>query len=388
MRRIYFVLIAVICCTIYVLLPGCQEQTPQPTVEKKLEPQPKQIVSETTPNQQTIENGPKLTFEKVVHNFGDITPKSRNKCKFKFTNTGKSALKIGKIKAACGCTVPKMNKKVYAPGESGFINITYKAGSSPAKASKNLTVPSNDPENSKIALTIKANIVSKIAYLPKKLNLKLNKENAGCPDITITSLDGQEFSITSFKSKPDCITAEFDPNSKSTKFILKPNVDIDELNQRLRGNIAITLTHPQAKKINIPFITTARFKGDPSRIYIRSAEPLNSVTKTLWMLSNYDEDFDIAQTSSAKGMIKVLNMEKVGNRYKFELEITPPEKTNRRYFTDTFEVTTTKGDKLRVNCQGFYPRKNKKQTKQTEPTPRQMPAPQTDPAGGLAPPQL
>ena len=372
MRRINFVLVVFICCAICVVLPGCQTQTQLPTVEKNLETKPEPIVSKPKPNQQAIKNGPKLTFENVIHNFGDITPKSRNRCKFKFTNTGKSELKIGKIKAACGCTVPKMNKKVFAPGETGFINVTYKAGGSSTKVSKTLTVPSNDPENPKIKLTIKANIISRIAHSPKKLNLKLNKENAGCPDITITSLDGQKFSITSFKSRPDCITAEFETNLKSTKFILKPKVDIDKLNQRLRGNIAVTLTHPQAKKVNIPFIAVARFKGEPTRILIRSAQPLLPITRTLWMLSNYDEDFEVAQTSSAKDMIKVLSMEKIGKRYKFELQITPPKRTNNRYFIDTFEVTTTQGDKLKIKCQGFYPRKNSKRTKKTGSTPIKM----------------
>ncbi len=233
MKKIYFVLVIFICFAICVLLPGCQTQTQQSRVEKNLEqlPKPKPTVSEPKPDKQVIKNGPKLTFEKVVHDFGDIAPGSRNKCKFKFTNTGKNALKIGKVKSTCGCTVPKMKKKLYAPGESGIINITYKPVKKSGKATKYLTVPSNDPENPKIKLTIKAKIISKIAYSPKSINLKLNKENADCPDITLTSLDGKKFSITSFKSKPDCITAEFDPNSKSAKFVLKPTVDIKKLSQ-------------------------------------------------------------------------------------------------------------------------------------------------------------
>ena len=42
--------------------------------------------------------GPSISFEKYVHDYGEIPPKSNNKCEFKFTNVGNKVLKIKKIK--------------------------------------------------------------------------------------------------------------------------------------------------------------------------------------------------------------------------------------------------------------------------------------------------
>jgi hypothetical protein len=54
----------------------------------------------------------------------------------------------------------------------------------------------------------------------------------------------------------------------------------------------------------------------------------------------------------------VVSQEKIGNRYKFNLEITPPEprSSSKRMFTDTFSILTKDGAKIDVACRGFYQR--------------------------------
>jgi hypothetical protein len=48
-------------------------------------------------------------------------------------------LKITDVKATCGCTVVQLEKREYAPGESGVIKVTYTAGSTPGAADRLLT---------------------------------------------------------------------------------------------------------------------------------------------------------------------------------------------------------------------------------------------------------
>ena len=64
---------------------------------------------------------PRISFKKTVCDLGDVGQGTRNSCEFKFTNTGRGLLKIGKISRTCGCTVFKLDKKEYAPGEAGTI---------------------------------------------------------------------------------------------------------------------------------------------------------------------------------------------------------------------------------------------------------------------------
>jgi hypothetical protein len=175
---------------------GCQEQAKAPEAE---------IVAPVS------EAAPKIKFDNVVHEFGEIAAGKKYAAEFKFTNTGDELLKITEVKRCCG-VVTKLSKMEYAPGESGVLKVEYSSGRSTRVMMRRLYVSSNDKTNPKVELTIKAKVVPKVAYEPKKLNLVLKEENAGCPNITLTSMDNQPFSIKAFRSTGESITADVDPS--------------------------------------------------------------------------------------------------------------------------------------------------------------------------------
>ena len=59
---------------------------------------------------------PRISFEKTVCDLGDVGQGTKNNCEFRFTNTGRGLLKIGKISRTCGCTVFHLDKKEYTFG--------------------------------------------------------------------------------------------------------------------------------------------------------------------------------------------------------------------------------------------------------------------------------
>lgn len=206
-------------------------------------------------------------------------------------------------------------------------------------------------------MTIKAKIVQKVDYEPKKLKLSLKEENAGCSQIALTSTDGQPFSISGVKSTFDAITADYDPSVKETRFILHPKVDMEKLRKGLKGYIEISLTHPECKLVIVLFDALPEFESKPPSLNILKTKPNEPVTREVWILNNYGEDFEVESSWSKKGIIKILSQEKFGNRYKFKLEITPPAiKDKTRSFTDVFYVHIKGGEKLSINCNGFYAR--------------------------------
>ena len=362
MKHVGYILnLSVISCFLLLQL-GCQEQAKaaeEPvqqltTVETAIS----QPEAETKTENDESKSVPIITFESTVHDFGKIGPATKNICEFKFTNTGTGLLKVNrKIKATCGCTVPTLKKTDYASGESGTITVKYRAGKRPGSTTKHMYVSSNDPAKPKAKLTVKGRIALKVGYEPEKLNLLLNKENASCPDITLTSLDDQPFSIKQFKSTPDCITADYNSLVEATEFIIKPKVDIDKLKQGLNGRIDIMLTHPKCDIITIPFNALPNFKVTPASIMVLNAKAQEPTKKEIWVLNNYNENFEIESTSSNKNTIKVLGQQKIDNRYKLELEIVPPvTENNQKSFTDVFFINIKDGEKLQVKCRGIYSR--------------------------------
>ena len=330
-----------------------------PDVNDVNEPAIAPVKAETAPDVNDVnEPAPKITIEEVVYDFGEIGPKSNNSCEFKFTNTGDGLLKIGKIETCCGFTAKlKENKKDYAPGESGTVIITFSASRFRGALTKYQYVNSNDKVRPRVRLTVKAKIVPKVDYEPKRLNLLLKDENAGCPEITLTSLDNQPFAIKQFKSTADSITVDVDYSVKATKFVLQPKVDIEKLRKGLNGLIDISLTHPECDKVTIPFSVLPKFKVSPPSIVVFNAKPQESIRREVWILDNYGEDFEVESALSTKGIIKVLSQEKKDNRYQFELEITPPAAEDKpKIFTDVLIVNIKGGEKLKITCRGFYSR--------------------------------
>ena len=333
------------------LLAGCQKpaqvgEGPKPMPQ---EPQPIVEPQKVEPSKPT----PKITFEKLVYDYGDIGPGTDNVGEFKFTNVGQGLLIITGIKDCCGVST-SLQKRQYAPGESGVVKARFHSSSVPSVFAREIQVYSNDPSKPEVALRLKARIIPKVAHEPQRLNLLLKDKNAEIPEITLTSLDGKPFSITQVRSTLNSVTADFDPAVQATKFILKPEIDVQRLQQGLNGYIQISLTHPQCGQLSIPFNATPRFTITPPQLIVLKAEPQKPVIRKVWVLSNYGDNFEVESTSSQNGIIKLRKQEKVGSSYQFEVEITPPEAKDQRRFTDTFVVNLTGGEKLAIVCQGFY----------------------------------
>jgi len=132
-------------------------------------------------------DGPQILFEEVVCDLGRVGVGTRHFCAFRFGNAGDSSLKITNVKATCGCTIPHLDKREYAPCTSGVIKVTYTASGTTGPTEKHIYVFSNDRANPKVELTIKAHIVQLIEVAPKRLELLPRKPNAAIGPITLKS---------------------------------------------------------------------------------------------------------------------------------------------------------------------------------------------------------
>lgn len=307
----------------------------------------------TTPQSLATRPGPRITFEKVVHDFGEVAPQTRKSCEFKFSNTGDSPLRISEVEVCCGVKA-EADKSDYAAGESGAVKVEYRVSSQLGSEVKRFYVHCNDWGNRKVTLTLQANVVRRVEWEPTSLKLALNKPNAGCPQITVKGLDGKPFAITAFKSTGDCIIADINPSLQATQFVLEPKVDLEKLQKNLSGRIDITGNHPEWGEVTITFDVLPRFTINPSMIIVFNAKAREPTVRDILILNNYGEDFEVVSTSSENNFIKVLNQKKVDNGYQFEVEIIPPDTEGKTNFTDKFLVNIKGREQLAISCRGFY----------------------------------
>jgi hypothetical protein len=297
---------------------------------------------------------PRIKFKNTEYDLGDIKPESKNVASYTFTNVGKVNLKILDIQKTCGCTPFELAKREYLPGESGTLKVEYQATKQASAVSKHLYVMTDDPDNSKVQITLKGNIVIAVAVEPKTLQLSLAAPDANAVPITIYSKDNKAFSIKSIESTGNTITADFDPNVSAAKFVIKPRVDMEKLKTNLGGFFKLHITHPDIDELIIGYKTPPEVEAQPTTLIIRAAVPFKPQERELWLKDNYSRPFEIESVASKSGYIKVLKQESFSNMYKLTLEITPPELPKTPVFSDTLTIHIKDGSTVEVTCKGLY----------------------------------
>lgn len=123
-----------------------------------------QLSSDVIHNPNTAQKGktdidelPVLTFDHTTFDFGLIFQGEVVLHKFKFKNTGKSNLILTDVKATCGCTIPTFTKKPVAPGDEGYIEVSFNSEGRKGVQHKSVNVLANTQPN-RIELTFTAEI--------------------------------------------------------------------------------------------------------------------------------------------------------------------------------------------------------------------------------------
>ncbi|MEL6923448.1 MAG: DUF1573 domain-containing protein [Bacteroidota bacterium] len=96
---------------------------------------------------------PKIRFNETMHEFGLINQGEEITYKFEFVNTGEEELLISNVTATCGCTQPSYPFIPIAPGDKGYIGVTYNSKGKLGAQKPTLTVYTNaNPKTYKLYL--------------------------------------------------------------------------------------------------------------------------------------------------------------------------------------------------------------------------------------------
>jgi len=87
---------------------------------------------------------------------------------FPFKNVGSETIKIDHVSSSCGCTVPALKKKTFAPGESGEVEAVFDFGSRVGPQRKVITVKL-EGSSELIRLILAVNIPEVVTLIPRVL---------------------------------------------------------------------------------------------------------------------------------------------------------------------------------------------------------------------------
>jgi len=95
-----------------------------------------------------------ISFVATELDLGQVWEGNKVVSKFEFENTGNANLIIHNVRASCGCTTPKFEKKPIRPGNKSVIEVAFDTRGRPGRQRQTIVVSANtEPANTNLAFT-------------------------------------------------------------------------------------------------------------------------------------------------------------------------------------------------------------------------------------------
>jgi len=234
-----------------------------------------------------LSDGPAITFEKTVHDWGNINEGDIVETDFVFTNTGKANLIIKSIKGSCGCTVPSnWDKNLIPPGTTSKFHVKFNSKGKLYNQEKKITIVSNAVKGNEY-VTIKAQVkpdpilekmrAERIARSKKGYEEKNNRLTS--PNDKVKRTSKQVDMLGGVTMSKEVIDSEKDVIKKADKKDLKvsKNKNFEKKNKRVEK---------AEKKSEKELRKTEKAKAKSEKAEIRNQKLQNKVSNATQKIKN------------------------------------------------------------------------------------------------------
>ncbi len=298
-------------------------------------------------------SGPRAVPTEPIKDF-EVVPKGEVLVHaFEIKNEGTANLEITDVRPACGCTVANFDK-VIAPGATGLVKARVKTDHFAGPIAKSIAVFTNDPENPKLQLVVKANVRPYIAVLPGFARYNyVQGESVGSIQQTLWADDGSDINILSVKPPYDHLEVTFreateeerHPKGKGKQWLLDFTLEDDSPVGALRDHVEIRLDHPKQKVAKIPisgFVRPRQHITPPKVNFGKLQGDALPLQRTLHFTSFITETIQLTGVETG---IEGLSAEVVDSDrdigYRFKLGLTLDPAMPRGEFSSTVKIHTT-----------------------------------------------
>lgn len=98
------------------------------------------------------------------------------RAEYPFKNTGSESIVVLSLRASCGCTVPELEKRAYAPGESGVITAVFTVGDRVGDQHSVIYVQTDDPSSAPLQLHLRLTIPQPLEITPRVVSWAQSEE--------------------------------------------------------------------------------------------------------------------------------------------------------------------------------------------------------------------
>ena len=192
---------------------------------------------------------PQAVVEKPIVDVGKVKKGDPIRHTFVIRNAGDAPLEISEVKPSCGCTVADFDRQI-APGASGEVSVVVETDAFGGGIAKAVTVFTNDTENPKLSLVVKANVREPVVARPGYARFVTVLGQGADPSVqTVTAVDGSDFEVLGVQSPYPFVKASHSRDGERWKVELK--LDSSAPAGTMADYVLVRTDHPEQQVVKI-----------------------------------------------------------------------------------------------------------------------------------------
>ncbi|MCC7423199.1 MAG: DUF1573 domain-containing protein [Planctomycetaceae bacterium] len=267
-----------------------------------------------------------LAFEQYQVNLGPIPPMPEVTARYTFRNVGQHPIHVTELQPSCGCLNPRLEKRDYAPGETGSFHLRVQTASQNT-GPQDFTVRvkfeerpqgATPVEQPPVELAFKMILPEKqVSIRPRALAFYQLGTEPTTQEVAIVDDRGQGLKIVDVKTSSPFIEAEVarsETREKLTEHTLKVTVAGTVPPGRTRALINVRTNDPTYKVLQVPiliqgpekptFTAEANLKVDPAQITFPAASGLIIEPKEVTVTGQAGQPLVVLGAKSSTGMVE------------------------------------------------------------------------------------
>ncbi len=243
-----------------------------------------------------------LQFDSMSHDWGRQTDVAPLKHTFKFTNISDQTVTIRSVSATCGCTVPQLTKKIYAPGETGEIEVSFNPKNRRGPQSKQVNITFEGDSYAPMRLDLSSHILPMLWVEPNRVLFQDNYKGTGGtqqvtvtarnPDFEITSMEGME---QYFSAKVVASEVAEEEGDQVRKITLEVTLDKEAPIGTHNTQLVFKSNEPSWPEFKLfaTAMVVGELKADPPSALIRTQQPNTPFESLAIIETRNSKEFEI-----------------------------------------------------------------------------------------------
>jgi len=314
-----------------------------------------ETAAETPAEAEEPEPAPKLVVSQTVLDLGKARKGARLAADFELENAGDAPLKIRSVQPACGCTVASFDNEI-EPGAKGAIHAFVDTSALHGGIAKSLTVLSNDRDNPRVLLTIKADVLAYIEAAPSYARIvQVQSQPAQTASLNLWTEEGPPLEVSSVEAGQEWVVAtahrasekELRPGAPPDQWRIDVSLRDEAPLGPISDQLLVHTNHPQQSVVSIPLSGFVRSVLSPTpavadfgRLGPKAPDKKRFVLK----LFNFGRDpVELKGTAIDLPFVTVSAApEQEGRRFRIELRLSDDAPKGK--FEGTLKLETTSPD--------------------------------------------